>query len=346
MLLNEKNPHGGDIYSKKVSLDFSANINPFGMPQGVKTALRAAVDASSAYPDPYCRELRESIARSEGIKSENILCGNGAQELIFAFSHSLNKHKPALVIEPTFSEYTAALKAAGVQTQHYVLSETDGLRLTEDVLKCDFSAYSALFLCSPDNPTGFLAQPAIVESIAASGVRLLLDVSFLDLTLTPHIYNIPHLLQKYPNICVLRSMTKAYAMAGVRLGYALCADTAFLQSMAQKTPCWSVSSLAQQAGIAAAGERAWLRESVLKTAKLKEELALNLTRCGITVFKGEANYLLLYADKPLYEPLLSRGILVRECSDYKGLKAGFIRTAVRKQEENERLLAAIKEILQ
>ena len=345
MLLNKKNPHGGDIYGKNISLDFSANINPFGMPEGVKAALEAAVKTAEIYPDPYCRVLRESIANYEGVKSENILCGNGAEELIFAFAHSLNKEKPALIIEPTFSEYAAALRAAGADYQSYILSKKNAYHLTQDILKLDFSDYSALFLCSPNNPTGFLAEPAILEAIAATGIRLLLDVSFLDFTQNPHVYDIAQLLQKYPNVCVLRSMTKTYAIAGVRLGYALCSDSAFLEGMAQKTPCWNVSAFAQQAGVAALGEQGRLRESILEIADIKEALVCRLNKLGITVFKGEANYLLLYSDKPLYQALLARGILVRDCSDFEGLKSGFIRISVRKQEENERLLAALKEIL-
>ena len=345
MLLNAKNPHGGDVYGKNVPLDFSANINPFGMPESVKTALEEAVKNATIYPDPYCRKLRESIANYEGVKTENILCGNGAEELIFAFAHSLNKEKPALIIEPTFSEYAAALKAAGADCQSYILSEKTGYRLTEDIVKLDFFDYSALFLCSPNNPTGFLAEPAILEAIAASGIRILLDVSFLDFTRNPNVYDIAHLLQIFPNICVLRSMTKTYAMAGVRLGYVLCSDSDFLESMAQKTPCWNVSAFAQQAGVTALGEHRRLRESVLKIADIKEALIRRLNQLGITVFQGEANYLLLYADKPLYSELLSRGILVRDCSDFKGLRAGFIRIAVKTDEENERLLAALKEIL-
>ncbi|MBR2591127.1 MAG: aminotransferase class I/II-fold pyridoxal phosphate-dependent enzyme [Clostridia bacterium] len=341
MLINQKNPHGGDIYTHPVDLDFSANLNPYGMPQSIKTALAKAADDSSAYPDPYCRKLKERIAAYEDVEDAAVLCGNGAAELIYSFCYALDKEKPALVIEPTFCAYSAALRAANVTVQPYYLRKEDGFRLTKDILQLNFSAYSAVFLCAPNNPTGFLADKDILCAIAASSVRMLLDVSFLELTFTPQCYDIPALVREFPNICILRSMTKSFAMAGVRLGYALSSDTAFLEAMAQKVPCWNVSTPAQLAGMAALEERQWLRESAAKIRSEKEELLRALKALGVYVFPGEANYLLLYSQKPLAKALLQKGILVRDCSNFAGLGEGYVRIAVRTPGENRQLLAAI-----
>ncbi|MGN1074024.1 MAG: aminotransferase class I/II-fold pyridoxal phosphate-dependent enzyme, partial [Eubacteriales bacterium] len=210
-----------------MKLDFSANINPCGMPEAVRQALiRAAADCT-AYPDPYCTALREKIAAAERVPESCVLCGNGAAELIYQYAYALPKDRPALIAAPSFCEYEQALCAAGIAAEHYLLREEDGFRLTGDFLRTDFSRYGAVFLCSPNNPTGITAEPALIRAAAASGVRLFCDFCFLDLTETPEKYDIPALIRDYPNLTVLRAFTKSYAMAGVRLGYMLCGDAAF-----------------------------------------------------------------------------------------------------------------------
>ena len=345
MLINKKSPHGGDIYTNSVRLDFSANINPAGMPDAVKQALHHAVENCEHYPDPYCTELRRKIAEHEQVPEDCILCGNGAAELIYAYAFSLPKEKPALIVSPTFCEYEQALSAAGIRVDHYIMKETDGFRLTEDFMQTDFGEYNAVFLCSPNNPTGITVEPSILHAIAGTGVRLFCDFCFLDLTETPEKYGIPALLETCPNLTILRAFTKSYAMAGVRLGYAMSGNTQFLAAMSAKTQCWNVSALAQAAGIAAMECTDWLTESVRKISAERRHLTEELTHLGIRVYPGEANYLLLYSDADLYGKVMERGIMIRDCSNYIGLSSGFIRIAVRTREENDRLLTELKEVL-
>lgn len=345
MYLNQKNPHGGDVYSNRIRFDFSANINPAGLPESVTNALIRTASHCSAYPDPYCTALREKIARSEGVCAASVLCGNGAAELIYAFAYALPKEKPALVISPTFCDYAAALSAADIETEQYLLSQADGFCLTDSVLQQDLSCFGALFLCSPNNPTGITVDPAIVRRLAGTGVRMLLDLTFLDLTDDPDKYDIPALLRAFPNITVLRAFTKSYAMAGVRLGYVLCSDGALLEDMSKKTQCWNVSAFAQAAGIAALDCAQWLRDSVAQIAVQRQKLTEGLRASGVRVYPGEANFLLLYTEADLYPKLLQKGILIRDCSNYEGLGKGFYRIAVRTPAENDALLAAVKEAL-
>ena len=345
MLLNPKeNPHGGDIYSRPVLLDFSSNINPEGMPERVKQAVIDAAQTCQVYPDPCCRDLRQAIACAEQVPDEWILCGNGSAELIYSFAYSLPKEKPALIVSPSFSEYGAALHAAGIRTEHYLLKEAQDFRLTDDFLKTDFRQYGAVFLCSPNNPTGITVEPELICAVAKSGVRLFLDLCFLDLTDDPARYDLPRLLREFPNVTVLRAFTKNYAMAGLRLGYVLSSGRAFLQTMSEKVPCWNVSTVAQRAGIAAVGCGEWLRRSVAAIRSERERMTEELQGCGVRVYPGEADFLLLYSEKDLHERLLERGILTRDCSNYVGLRKGYLRVAVRKREENDRLLSAIREV--
>lgn len=347
MLLSGKSPHGGDIYENRAVLDFSANINPLGMPDAVKAALVRAAEHADVYPDPRCGALREKLAQAEGVPADRILCGNGAAELIYLYAYALRDldARPALVVEPAFCEYETALRAAEIPVERYYLREEDGFRLTERILGLDFSRYAAVFACSPNNPTGLAVDPALIEGLAQTGARMFFDFCFLDLTGDPDRYGLPRLLDAHPNVTVLKAFTKSYAMAGVRLGYAMCADGGFLAAMAEKTQCWNVSVPAQEAGIAALGCRTWLRDAVKTIAREREKLAAGLREFGLRVIPGEANYLLAYGERGLCDLLRARGILVRDCADYPGLGEGWFRTAVRTEDENKRLLSAMDEAL-
>ena len=345
MLLIDKNPHGGDIYTHKGLLDFSANINPFGIPESVRKAAVDAIDECTAYPDPYCRALRKRLSEEERVADNWILCGNGAADLIYSFAYSLPEDKPALIVSPTFSEYETALSAAGIEAEHFMLSEQNGFVLDNSILKIDLSRYSALFVCSPNNPTGITVRPDLLTRLAETGVRLFCDMCFMDLTASPQLYDVPELLKKYPNLLILKAFTKSFSIPGLRLGYILCSDGEFMEAMAEKTPCWNISVPAQAAGCAALDCRTWLSDCVKKISAERNRVAGELKSMGLNVFPGEANFLLLYSDKNLYSSLLGHGIMVRDCSNYRGLSKGFIRIAIRRKEENDQLLSALREVL-
>jgi threonine-phosphate decarboxylase len=345
MLINQKNPHGGDIYTNKVEYDFSSNLNPEGMPPQVKKAITTSVDEYCRYPDAYCSQLRKNISDLEMIPSANIICGNGAAELIFSYAYSLDRDKPALIVSPTFCEYENALHAAGIEAKHLILSEKNGFRLTAEDIPEDLSSFSAVFICSPNNPTGITVEPDIINMICDTGIRVFADFCFLDLSDSPQKYSLPYLTKKYPNLTVLKAFTKNYAMAGIRLGYAMCSDTRFLETMSQKTQCWNVSAVAQLAGIAALDCQKWLDDSVKTLKEERNRVFQTLTSYGVRVFKGEANYLLLYSEINLKDLLLKKGILIRDCSNYTGLKKGYFRIAIKKKAENDVLLSALKEVI-
>lgn len=344
MLLKENNPHGGDIYTHRGLLDFSANINPFGIPEPVRNAAAEALYNCTAYPDPYCRELRKKLSEHEDVPEAWILCGNGAAELIYSFAFSLPKKKPALIISPTFSEYQTALSAAGIETGHHLLEEKDGF-LLDDITAIDSSRYSALFICTPNNPTGITVKPELLARLAQTGIRVFCDMCFLDFTDSPEQYDIPGMLKNYPNLLILKAFTKSFAIPGLRLGYVLCSDSAFMAAMSEKAPCWNVSIPAQEAGCAALGCGEWLSDAVKSISIERERMVSALKSMGVKVYPGEANFLLLYSDADLYDRLLEKGILVRDCSNYIGLGKGFIRIAIRRGEENDQILSAISEVL-
>jgi threonine-phosphate decarboxylase len=161
----DKYGHGGDIYGNPgITLDFSVNTNPLGMPEEARRALISHIDEYSRYPDPECRELRAAIAKHENIPAEHILCGNGAADLIYRLCYAV-KPKKALVCAPTFSEYELALEQAGCRITRYLLKQENMFAFTEDIERHLTPDTDMIFLCHPNNPTGRLIPGDILERI-------------------------------------------------------------------------------------------------------------------------------------------------------------------------------------
>lgn len=350
MLFQTKNPHGGDLYSRPVHLDFSANTNPFGTPESVRRAVIESAALLNQYPDPYCRELVDALADFEGLPREYILCGCGAAELIFSFCTAV-KPKRALELAPTFSEYSSALETVGCQVERYPLTGENDFSLTEEFLetiKC--SDCEAIFLCSPNNPTGRMIAPELLERIAdlchERGIRLFLDECFLDLSDQGRELSLKHKLQSQPGLFLLKAFTKSYGMAGLRLGYCLCSDGELLKAMGCSVQPWNVSLPAQKAGVAALREKAFLEKTRAEICTQRKWMEEQFAALGFYVCPAQANYLLLYHELPMYDLLLEQGILVRDCSNYNGLEKGWFRVAVRREEENKILIETIRSILE
>lgn len=344
MLYNTKNPHGGDIYAGKVLLDFSANTNPFGTPQAVQEAIIEALPQLHRYPDPYCRKLVAAIAEHEAVPKNYILCGNGAADLIYAYGRAVHPQKAAM-LAPTFSEY--ALGLSDCEISYYFLQESNDFALDSGIL--DFLRLEkpeVLFLCDPNNPTGRLADPKLIEAILECcrdlKIRLFLDECFLDLTKDG--VSRKNDLARYPELFLLKAFTKSYGMAGVRLGYGLSADSALLEAMSRSQQPWNISSLAQAAGIAALKQQEFLQKTVETVEKERIFLSASLARLGFRVIPSDTNYILFQARVGLADALREKGILIRNCDNYPGLCPGWYRIAVRLPEENQALIRAMEEV--
>ena len=207
--------------------------------------------------------------------------------------------------------------------------------------------WDAVFLCTPNNPTGQLIAPDLLEDICRvckdRGIRLFLDECFLDLSGGP---SMKAALADFPGLFLLRAFTKTYAMAALRLGYCLSADRALLAAMSRTAQPWNVSGPAQAAGIAALEDGAYLPALQELVRRERPRLAAGLAALGCRVCPGEANYLLFYCGVPdLPRKLGERGVLLRDCSNYHGLCPGWYRAAVRGAEENGAFLNIMKEVL-
>lgn len=345
--------HGGDWAGYRArfghdALDFSANVSPLGLPQGVADAIVAALPTADRYPDPLCRELRTALSRAEQLPEPWILCGNGAADLIYRLVWAL-KPRRALLPAPTFAEYAAALESVGCEVKRETLHEADDFAVTEAFVQAVNQSIDLVFLCQPNNPTGQITPPELVQRLvrrcADCGAVLVVDECFLDFLQQRDALTAKPLLQAAPNLVILKAFTKLYAMAGVRLGYALCSDAALLDKMRAAGQPWAVSGLAQAAGLAALEETAYADSVRTLIADQRPRLAAGLRSLGLRVVDGQANYLLFRAPADFGAKLRRHGAVVRGCGNYPGLDETWYRTAVRTQKENEQLLKIMREVL-
>ena len=337
--------HGGDIYSRQIAYDFSANINPLGLPGGVRKALLSHVDDCVHYPDVSAARLRTAIAEQEGIRAEQVVCGNGAADLIYRIVWTLKPQK-ALLPAPTFSEYERALRSVGCDVGFHMLREEEEFALREDFLD-KIDGNDMIFLCNPNNPTGRTIPERLLRQIAArcreSGCVLVVDACFWDFVGNGSSAGEKTGLGK--NIMVLKAFTKFYAMPGLRLGYVLCGDEALAERIRGCGQCWAVSVPAQVAGMAALKETEYVEATLKLIPKEREYLFNALNGLGMKVYPSEANFQLFRCDRPLDRMLLKEGIAIRSCENYEGLEYGFFRIAVRSHDENEALIRAIERVL-
>lgn len=346
--------HGGDVYTYaaqypgRAVLDFSANINPRGMPQAVRQAFLDSVEQCAQYPDPFCRELTGALSRTYGLAPAQFFCANGAAEVFFRLADVL-RPRTALVTAPTFAEYEAALRHFGCQVRRHRLRAEEGFAVTERILD-ELDQVDAVFLCSPNNPTGRAVEPGLLARIAdrcqQKRVRLIVDECFLDFLPDETQRTLLPALDRLDCVVVVRAFTKMYAMPGVRLGWCACADRLLLERLHAAGQPWGVSAPAQACGVAALQLAGYAGQTARYIAPLRQKLARDLRESGLQVFDGQANFLLFYTPQAgLKQQLAPRGILIRDCANYAGLGPGYFRVAVRKQEENDRLVREIREVL-
>jgi threonine-phosphate decarboxylase len=360
--------HGGNVYKAACDLgipesriiDFSASINPLGISGKVKAAITRNLDGLVHYPDPDADDFRRMVSRLHGIDSRTILPGNGSTELIYLLPRAL-KPETVLVTSPTFSEYERACRASNeFRVKRYELRKENNFAIEADAfisamkgdsgselqtpaskLKCDMA-----FLCNPNNPTGHALQRKDVLKIAdaARGINcvLVVDEAFIDFI--PE-YSVTEYVIDYPNVIVLRSLTKFYALTGLRIGYGV-ASKALIERIKEFKEPWTVNNLAQTAAITALDDKAYIEETREVMAQEKKYLENAFKEMGIIFFPSSVNFYLLKIDRAgdIASKLGEIGILVRNCSNFRGLDDSYIRVAVRSHEHNEILLKELAEL--
>lgn len=347
--------HGGDIYGiakewnlrPEECLDFSANLNPLGTPSGVQEAMSHGLELVKYYPDPDCTELRELLSEKHSLPAAWIMIGNGAADLIFRLVYAAHPSK-ALIPAPTFLEYEEALKQIDTEICYWEMGNS--FTITEDFLACMEPSHDILFLCNPNNPTGILIDSDLLKRIVDRAreldILVVMDECFLEFTGLENSHTMIPCIAQYPNIIIIRSFTKMFAIPGIRIGYALCANERLLIKIKKAGQSWSVNAVAAAAGAAALKEEAFRIKSIEYIKKEREFLKKALTAVGFFVYPGSADYLFFRADgcQDLYERLLQDKIIIRQCRNYRGLNHFYYRIAVKKHEDNRKLIQSIENI--
>lgn len=375
--------HGGDIYSYHQIQDFSANINFRGMPEQVREAAIRAVSLSMHYPDPDYRTLRKALARREQVEADQIICGNGAAELMFALA-AARRPKQALLAVPSFFEYEQALTAFGCRISHFCLQEQKGFALEEAFLDAVRDNTELIVLGNPNNPTGQLVPAELLQKLMKlcreKEIFLVMDESFFDFLCEADREKTLEGVRETrenPNLFVLKSFTKIYAMPGLRFGYGICCDTGLLQTMRTIMQPWNVSIPAQMAAEAACAETGFARETAEQTAQNRREMKTWMESAGYQVYESNANFLMFryppelkisvpdmavsdsgtdgsfvmrdsgfglasIQEYSLKDYCLKHGFLLRDCSNFPGLSRGYYRICIRSREENEKLFQVLE----
>ena len=345
--------HGGDIYRNKVNMDFSVNLNPTGTPEEMLNAVREALKDASLYPDIKQEKVRKAIAEYAGTSQEYVYAGNGAAELIMAVVRAVRPGK-AVIFAPSFSGYEHALNAFECKTVKHVLKEDNGFELTREDLRVLDKDTDMVFICDPVNPTGRSIPEEIMGGILKKAVEndmaVCIDESFMlmsDKALEPRRIDYAGVIKKYDRLYVVRSLTKFFAMPGIRMGYVLSSPEG-IEKLRAQLPEWNLPVTAEAAiieGIKLIKDTDIVRRSSEVIKQEREYLEGELKNLGLKVFDSSTSFILCKGPGMLYEKLLERGVLIRDCSEDPGLGCGFYRIAVKDHESNVKLSAIIGEIL-
>jgi threonine-phosphate decarboxylase len=347
--------HGG-IYSVNpnlVKVDFSSNVNPLGISKkALKSIRKDAARLSSSYPDPECIDLKKSLLEYLDIDlgSECITVGNGSVEIIHDFARAFVRNK-VIIPAPTFCEYELSSKRSGAGILFVPLKN---LTLDAELIIEKAKNFDAIFLCNPNNPTGlFSVKPIkkIIESIDSS-TKILIDECFIEFTDDDdhHHHSLINKIKEYDNIVILRSLTKSFGLAGLRVGYSISSPKLAKQLSANRIP-WNVNGLAQMAGIIALKDLKHLKKARAMIKKERQFIQSKIEKKmqSFAPCKSDVNYFLIHLKNKnstkVRDSLLTRsGVLVRDCSTFTGMNSEYIRVAVKTHRENLLLLDALESI--
>jgi len=329
-------------------IDFSVNINPYGTPRSIIERWRNFYDIIHDYPDPKSLSLRQAIAEKENVPIETVFVGNGAAEVIHLLANTLLEKQKVIIVEPTFSEYGKACAKVDSSVISHIVTEANGWKLKADELIEQLEGVKGIFICNPNNPTGTVHEKQellkLIKACHERHVLVFIDEAFVDFAVED--VSMKSHRATYPNVIILRSLTKMYAIAGLRLGYCL-ADKSIVQRLEQAQVEWSVNALAQQIGELCLKDEAFVTDTKMKIATERMRLFPLLRECGFRISDSRVNYYLMKHESISSEEwltyFLKKGIVARHTMNFRGLKGDYLRFSIRTKEENDRLLDVIQE---
>ena len=378
--------HGGNIYKVfrekniKEILDYSSNINPYGIPESLKKRITENLEIFERYPDPDYVELREKLAHLNKVDMSDIVLGNGATEIIFLFMKVINPKK-ILIVSPTFGEYERAVKAVGtsrnsidlscsddnknienkkIEIEYFELKESDDFKLNIGNLKNELeNKYDLLIICNPNNPTGKFLKLAQTEEILKEcnkyDTKLFIDEAFIEFLADGMKESIINTEENKKNLFVTRAFTKFFAIPGLRLGYGMYFDKELEKKISEKKEPWSVNNFAEMAGLTVLDDAEYIEKTLKWIAEEKIYMYEKLNKIsGMKVYETEVNFITGKIDEKLFsegvnvkilrEKMLEQGILIRDASNFKFLDERFFRLAIKDRESNDRVIKVLKGI--
>ena len=379
--------HGGNIYKVfrekniKEILDYSSNINPYGIPESLKKRITENLEVLERYPDPDYVELRQKLANLNKVNLSDIILGNGATEIIFLFMKVINPKK-ILIVSPTFGEYERAVKATEIsgdtvslsssngdnknienkkiEIEYFELKESDDFKLNIGNLKNELeNKYDLLIICNPNNPTGKFLKLAQTEEILKEcnkyDTKLFIDEAFIEFLADGMKESIINTEENKKNLFVTRAFTKFFAIPGLRLGNGMYFDKELEKKIPEKKEPWSVNNFAEMAGSTVLDDAEYIEKTLKWIAEEKKYMYEKLNEIsGMKVYETEVNFITGKIDEKLFseglnvkilrEKMLEQGILIRDASNFKFLDERFFRLAIKDRASNERVIEAMKEI--
>ena len=326
------------IESPAHMVDFSENCNPEGPPQTVVDSWAALAGQLHRYPDPAGEPFLSRVAAFHGMSVESMIVGNGAAEILSLIAGRY-QGKRAIVVHPTFSEYEATLRANAVEIERIIALEADGFALPVHSIERKLKGASVLYICTPNNPTGVMPTKAdllsLIEKAGEADCEVVLDEAFIDFVDEGRSF-----IQKvsaFPHCMVVRSMTKMYAIPGIRLGYAV-AHSAVISELKSRAPHWNVNGVAAAIGALCLDEEAYRGRAIRHAAEQRVKMTTFLQSYGCIVTDSHANFLSFRLRegldaRELYVDMLKRGIVLRHSGNFVGMDGRWLRIGMKGERE-------------
>lgn len=352
--LNKKYCHGGNIRkfeedyklnSGKI-IDFSVSLNPLGLSNKVKSSILTTIDSVTHYPDVFYKDLKESIADYIGVKSKNILVGNGSVEFIYIIPRALSI-KRALIPIPTFSEYESAVKLNSAGALFIKTYEKENFKIDVDKIVKKLNFVDSIFLCNPNNPTGYLIPKDeilfLIKRCDEKGIYLFIDEVFIEFVDEKYRFSGIKEIKKRKNLLILRSLTKFFNIPGLRIGY-LIGNERLIKKIDEFQPPWSVNSIAEDVTKNVLKDFNYINKTKVYIKKERQRFFNELKRIKFLklFLPPSANFIFCKlkdrTSNELCDKLAKHGIIIRDCSNFRGLNNKYVRFAIRKKEENDKLI--------
>lgn len=357
--------HGGDLdiisrqynIPKEEIINFSGNVNPLGLPEAVKTAVKDNLSAICDYPDVSYLKLREAIASYTGADIDSIIVGNGSTELISTYIKTLAPME-SIIISPAYSEYQREIELVGGKVTLFPLLEEEGFVLNIQRLKDLITDKTDLVvLCNPNNPTGsFVTTQGLTElldCLKANSAYLMIDETYIEFADDVRAVSAMPLTYKYSNLFIIRGTSKFFSCPGLRLGYSACSDSTLREKAAAYKDPWSVNSYAELAGCVMFTDTDFITKTRQLVISERNKIKAELSKWkNIKLYETESNFFLfklvrddITADY-IFNRLIQKKLLVRDCSSFPYLDGHYVRFCIQLPEQNNMLIQELKNIIE